>query len=123
MLAALGGVTGFLYSKHSQEIQTFRELFREFNQRYDDLNGPLYIIVSRGPDEPLKDEDFAFLYDYFNLCAEEYLFFEAGWIDKRIWKSWENGMNVFAKHPEIRKLWKTELETDSYYGFKIAALK
>lgn len=38
LLAMVGGLTGFFYAQHAQELQIFRDLFREFNSRYDTLN-------------------------------------------------------------------------------------
>ena len=117
LLTAIGGVTGFLYSQHSQELQLFRELFCEFNARYDRLNAKLNEIRSRPEGEPLKDSDIPILYDYFNLCAEEHMYQIAGCIDSRVWLTWRKGMQHFAADPEIRSLWQRELQSDSYYGF------
>ncbi len=39
------------------------------------------------------------LYDYFNLCAEEFLFQEADYIDEKVWQSWLRGMAHFAEDP------------------------
>lgn len=119
LLTIVGGVTGFLHSKHSQEIQLFRELFCEFNKRYNTLNEQLNAIHSRPKGEPLQDADIPILYDYFNLCAEEYMYFAAGCIDCRVWQAWRNGMKHLAKDPEIFAIWKRELATDSYYGFPL----
>lgn len=119
LLSAVGGATAFLYSKNSQEIQLFRELFREFNGRYDKLNEELNRIYGRALDMPLLDSDHSVLCDYFNLCAEEYLYADAGCIDLRVWTAWQNGMRHFAQDPEIRAFWQDELQQNSYYGFTI----
>lgn len=119
LLTAAGGVTAFLYSRYSQDIDLFRELFREFNSRYDDLNEKLNEICNRPKDEQLKPTDHGLLYDYFNLCAEEQMFALAGCIDSRVWRAWQNGMRHFAQDPEIREFWQRELQQDSYYGFTI----
>ncbi len=68
---------------------------------------------------PLKPSDIPILYDYFNLCAEEYMYFNAGCIDSRVWLAWINGMRHFAGDPEILEIWNQELESDSYYGFSL----
>jgi len=115
----IGGVAAFTYSKHSQETELFRQLFKEFNVRYDALNAPLNEIYLRAEGDALVNDDYDFLYDYFNLCAEEKMFADAGCIDIRVWKAWKNGMSHFAGDPEIRELWESELVQDSYYGFKI----
>jgi hypothetical protein len=130
LLTMVGGVAGFFYSKHSQELQIFRDLFREFNSRYDVLNERLNEIKDRPEGEPLKHEkvnnksDIDVLYDYFNLCAEEYMYETAGYIDARVWDAWQSGMSYFASDPEIRALWKHESETQkkSYYNFPLEIL-
>jgi hypothetical protein len=119
LLTAVGGITAFLYSKHSKEIELFRDLFRDFNSRYDNLNEKLNEIYNRPKDEQLKPTDHGLLYDYFNLCAEEQMFARAGCIDSSVWRAWENGMRYFAQDPEIRDFWQRELQQDSYYGFSI----
>lgn len=118
-LGVVGAFVGFLYSQHLQQTRLFSELFTEFNQRYDKLNEQLNAICARPEGSPLDDNDANVLFDYFNLCAEEYLFFSAGYIDLDVWQSWYRGMEVFIKDPEIRGLWEKELKSGSYYGFTI----
>jgi hypothetical protein len=90
LLSAVGGVAGFgyfLYRQHLDEAKLFKELFVEFNTRYDALNDNLNVILF-GPSEGLLSPDEReYLFDYFNLCAEEYFFYRAGYIDCRVWES------------------------------------
>lgn len=118
-LGVVGAFVGFLYSQHLQQTRLFSELFTEFNQRYDKLNEQLNTICARPEGSPLHVNDENVLFDYFNLCAEEYLFFSAGYIDVDVWQSWYRGMEVFINDPEIRGLWEKELKSGSYYGFTI----
>src|SRR6185503_13321998 len=118
-LAASVGLAGFLYSKHLQETQLFKQLFTEFNQRYDAMNGELDRIRHRENKEALSPPERARLVDYFNLCAEEYLFFRSGYIDASVWASWSRGMAYFAEDAQIRLLWQDELKGESYYGFTL----
>ena len=119
ILTAFGGITAFLYSKHSQEIELFRDLFREFNSRYDKLNERLNETYKRTINEQLKPTDYGVFYDYFNLCAEEQMYARAGCIDSNVWRAWENGMIYFSENSEILNFWQLELQQDSYYGFTI----
>lgn len=119
LLTAVGGITGFLYAQHTRDIQLFRELFREFNKRYGKLNDDLNKIRNRPPDQPLEDTDHGVLFAYFNLCAEEYMYFTAGHIDPRVWCAWVQGMRYFDQDPEIHKFWRGELRQGSYYGFTL----
>jgi hypothetical protein len=120
-IAATGGTAGFvhfLYTQHNQNTQLFVSLFKEFNSRYDLLNGKLNNIVNKTDDE-LSSDDKIVLFDYFNLCAEEYLFYKAGYIDKEVWHSWLAGMKHFTKNTSILSLWESDLKEGSYYGFNI----
>jgi hypothetical protein len=119
----VGGVVGFLYSQHLQQSRLFKELFTEFNGRYDRLNQTLNEVRDRPSGALLNPEDRKVLYDYFNLCAEEFLFFRAGYIDKDVWRSWCNGMSQFSEDPEIRELWDAELKSSSYYGFTLSVCR
>ncbi len=125
-ISALGiaaGFTHFLYSSYMEQTKLFHALAREFNDRYDKLNEHLNHILEQKalpPDlsgERTKAIDH--LFDYFNLCAEEYLYFQAGHIDPKVWVSWCVGMKDFAEVADIAKLWREELKRPSYYGFDL----
>jgi hypothetical protein len=73
--------------------------------------------------EGFSREDRQVLMDYFNLCAEEYLYFNAGYIDTSVWKSWMRGMKAYAAVPAIRGLWEKELQSGSYYGFSLSGFE
>ena len=91
-------------------------MFTGFNQRYDAQNNKLLTILKNS--EPLQEEQKQYLIDYFNLCAEEYIFYKAGYIDDRVWDAWYNGMKQFGQDHRISELWGQERKTDSYYGFE-----
>jgi hypothetical protein len=121
LLSAIGGVAGFtyfLYRQHLDEAKPFKELFAEFNGRYDALKDDLNAILFGRPEGLLSADEREHLFSYFNLCAEEYLFYKAGYIDHRVWESWYGGMKVFFKHPRIQALWEQDSKADSYYGFQ-----
>lgn len=123
-LPATGGIASFvyfLYSQHNQNTQLFVTLFKEFNARYDQLNEKLNAIVD-GTSSELSPEERKVLFDYFNLCAEEYLFYKAGYIDQDVWRAWLAGMRCFARNANIHCFWASDLETGSYYGFTIRLL-
>lgn len=107
-----------------------KELFTEFNARYDKLNNSLVIIEAYYRDyerfKLLEIEDKELfnklrldVIDFFNLCAEEYYWQQKSRIDSKIWKSWHSGMNYWYNNvPAIKSLWKLELESVgslSYY--------
>lgn len=112
----------FLYSQHLQETRLFVELFQRFNERYDGLNDKLNSIAGRENKSMLSQQERQTLFDYFNLCAEEYLYFKTGYIDCEVWLSWVDGMRFFSEFPDIGRLWADELKSGSYYGFTLALL-
>ncbi len=122
MLASSSGSLSFFYFFQKQkldEIRLMKELITDFNSRYDNLNKELNDILRKGDEEPSLELDQnarATLYDYFNLCAEEYLFKELGSIDPEVWKAWYRGMEMYFKDRRICELWEQE-EKGSYYGF------
>lgn len=113
----------FLYSQHIEETRTFKELFTEFNRRYDSLNDVLNEIVGRPAPFELSARDKRKLYDYFNLCAEEFYFYRTGYIPKEVWDSWRSGIRIFIQSPAILDLLGSEMKTGSYYGLTLAELQ
>jgi len=121
LVSAIGGLAGctyFLYRQHLDEAKLFKELFVEFNARYDALSDGLNAILFGPTDGLLSADEREHLFGFFNLCAEEYFFYKAGYIDHHVWGSWYRGMNVFFKHQRIRALWEQDCKADSYYGFR-----
>jgi hypothetical protein len=121
LISAIGGVAGFtyfLYRQHLDEARLFKELFVEFNGRYDALSDGLNAILIGPTEGLLSASERKHLFSFFNLCAEEYFFYKAGYIDHHVWGSWHRGMNVFFKHPRIQALWEQDCKADSYYGFR-----
>ncbi len=122
LYGAFGGAVSFAYFVQKQkldETKLFRELFDQFNLRYNALNDELLLVLSGDPNASLAQKEEALLIDYFNLCAEEYLYFKRGYILPEVWQSWCNGMQQYYADPRIRRLWDSELVTNSYYGFSI----
>ena len=117
------GLTYFVLKQHLEEICLFKELFSELNSRYDAMNERLYLLCEDSTDQPLTRDETNFLYDYFNLCAEEYLYYRKGFIYPEVWLAWRKGMQIFLACPRIRKLWEKELATASYYGLTISCIE
>src|SRR4051794_30481675 len=82
LLTAVGGVASgiyFIQKQKLEELLLFKQLFTEFNARYDDLNDAVNNIVMNHKDSLTLAEKNT-LNDYFNLCGEEFLFFRKGYI-------------------------------------------
>jgi hypothetical protein len=113
-----GGLFSFFYFIQKQqldELERFKELFNYFNEKYNDLNDKLNKIIKPNSRKPLPQEEIGILYDYFNLCAEEYLYFRKGYIYPEVWTAWCNGIKSFLEDKRVYDLWVKE-DSASYYG-------
>jgi hypothetical protein len=123
LIGASAAFVHFLYSRHIEEMRLLKELFTDFNKRYDSLNDALNAIVMRPDSMELSDVDIRVLYDYFNLCAEKFYFYKSGYIPKEVWFSWRRGIQFYAEFPGILGLLRSELMSDSYYGLKLEDIR
>jgi hypothetical protein len=111
----------FIQQQRLSEATLFKSLFTEFNSRYNELNGRLTAIALHDAD--LSPEQRETVIDYFNLCAEEYLFYEEGYIHKVVWKSWCNGMLLYLQKEPFSSIWNEEKRTNSYYGLSLDQIR
>lgn len=129
ILASAGVLITVVYSSLNYVLShqmMQKQLFTEFNGRYDSLNNYLihiekfYPTLSQLNDAPNSEELKQKVVDYFCLCAEEYYWsVRKGRIDKIMWESWQAGMNYWYNNvPAIKELWQSELASNggaSYY--------
>ena len=118
VVGALLSLIYFVQKQKLEELRLFRELFKEFNARYDEMNEKLARIVEATDTEVSKQERET-LIDYFNLCGEEYLYFERGYIYPVVWRAWFNGMKAIISAPRVLRVWQMEKRTDSYYDLPL----
>lgn len=123
LLTLIGGLSSFFFFIQKQELEEAKfinDLLVNFNARYDCMNEKLNAIVKgNNISETLATDDINKLFDYFNLCGEEYLFYRRGYIYPEVWKSWVAGMKFYYNDPRIKKLWADEFSSESYYGLDI----
>lgn len=129
ILSGVAIILTFKYQKHSKKLandRMLKELFTEFNQRYDKLNDSLNEAKDLHPkwlndiksDEKEKKHHYNVIIDFFNLCAEEYFWHKEGRINSEIWKSWSKGMNdIFDESPLIQAVWRRECEKEGYKSY------
>jgi len=124
ILVGFGLIITLVHNNFNRRLLTDKmrkELFTEFNARYDKLNDSLYKIVAecKSLEDIEKNSDLKnHLIDYFNLCAEEYYWFRRDRIDTIIWDAWSNGMNDWYNFPVIKEAWEAEIKQfgcNSYY--------
>ena len=121
VIAAILGFCYFVQQQKLSETSLFKDLFTDFNRRYDALNDSLAEIANS--DGPLKGKDRQTIVDYLNLCAEEYLFFTEGYIHRAAWRSWCAGMLWYFDREPFRSVWNEESATNSYYGLSVDAIR
>jgi hypothetical protein len=120
----LGTALTFCYLVQKQkldELQLFKDLFTDFNRRYNEMNEKLEDI--RAGNRRIDPELRSTLVDYFNLCAEEYLFFKEGYIHREVWSSWCRGMVYYLRDDRIRQVWNAEMVSDSHYGLRLNTIE
>lgn len=123
-IAVVGVGLGFGYFVQQQrlaETSLFKELFTEFNARYDRLNEILSALVEAGRVRGAEDRQR--IVDYFNLCAEEYLFHLDGYIHPKVWRTWCRGMLFYLEREPFKTIWEEEERTSSYYGLTLKEIR
>lgn len=119
LLTSVGGLWAlafYLHGRHADDAKFMKELLTEFNERYNRINGDLQSALWR--EGPFTEQAKLKFIDYFNLCAEEWLFRKTGYIYDPVWNSWQNGMKQYGKDQRVKDLWLSERGSDSYYGFE-----
>jgi hypothetical protein len=94
----------------------FKDLFKEFNSRYDAMNEYLNSLADNRPiTEPKEKQK---IIDYFILCAEEYMWVKKGRIPIDIWLNWKFGIKEHLQKEGVKKIYDEEIANgNSYYGF------
>ena len=119
------------YQKYAQKVEDDRimkDLFKEFNERFDKINGSLLVITKLAIDDydklmPEKRiEHEGVIMDFFNICSEEYFWYQEGRINSKIWKSWHKGMNdIYNKSLIIQRLWLEESNNEGFISYYLNA--
>lgn len=117
------GLISFYFGLLKEKIENdklFKELFSEFNARY---NGKVNDLLNRLRDNTsaiINPKEEVLVIDYFNLCAEEYLWFKKGRIPKDVWDAWKAGILANIEIQQVKEIYLKEINTltkqTSYYG-------
>jgi hypothetical protein len=116
LLGVVAGIGYFLFQQHLNESKFFAELFEKFNARYDGMSEKLQGL--RESENPLAPTEKLLVIKYFNLCAEEFLFYRAGYIDETVWQAWCRGMAHYGEDSRFADIWRDEGGAELYYGFE-----
>lgn len=117
--SVIAGTLGFCYFVQQHKLAEtilFHQLFTNFNARYDAINNKLAVLIE---ERELSPEQRSTIVDYFNLCAEEYLFYQQGYIPRKVWRSWCRGMAWYLKRHPYRSVWNDEVSIESFYGLTL----
>ena len=107
-----------LRNSQLEKDKVFKELFISFNNKYDNsFNDLLNKLQKEAKTYELLDAEKLKIYDYLNLCSEEYLWFKKGRIDTDVWEAWREGMLKQMSAPCLKQIIAEERMQDvSYYG-------
>lgn len=136
ILALVASWLAYRHNKLTRELSNDnlqKQLFTEFNGRYDKLNDLLEYVKNfseedeqnfRESSDDRRFGEYSKLFikfkinDYFNLCAEEYYWFAKKRVDNLIWSSWKKGMNdIYYKSSIIREQWQEEIKNEGWKSF------
>jgi hypothetical protein len=124
ILGAYSAIYLGLLKQWMDHDKMFKELFLEFNHRFDKMNEDLNAIV-RGDNVSEGKTKEAVIQDYINLCSEEYLWYKIGRIDKEVWDAWKKGIEYYYRNStDIKAIFNREkAESGSYYRLFTDALE
>lgn len=109
---------GYFFQKQKlEELRLFRDIFKECNARYYQMNDALDAIAKKTVE--LEPEEKAKVIDYLNLCGEQYLYYKLGYIEPSVWQAWFTGMQAHVVVPNISGIWAVEKRKGSYYDLPL----
>lgn len=110
---------GFLKLKIDNDL-LFKELFNSFNEKYDSKFNDLINEIRIDANKQIIGDDRNIVIDYFNLCAEEFLWYSKKRIPNGVWKAWKAGILENLEIQQINEIYELETSTSrgktSYYG-------
>jgi hypothetical protein len=121
LATGVGAVTAFfglLLAQRLKELEFFDRLFVRFTDKFSEVNQTIDAIV-RAEDKSLaltqseRDD----LFEYFNLCGEEYFYFRQGSVPDEVWVTWKVGMKAIFADARVIRLWDSDSGPSAYYGF------
>lgn len=122
IFVSVGTIYFSLMKYRIENDRVFKDLFDSFNKRYTSEFNNLFMEVRDGNKQELNTKDKNIIIDYFNLSAEEFLWYERGRIPNKVWRSWRSGILENLKLKQIREIYNLEMETEdgkkSYYGLE-----
>lgn len=120
ILVSIASIYFGLLKYKIENDKIFKELFTDFNNKYDSKFNDLINELKNDDRRELNQKEINLIIDYFNLCAEEFLWRQKGRIPKIVWTAWLSGILENMKIKQVRKVLKNEIASEngrkSYYG-------
>lgn len=123
LLGLLGSIATIYFGVLKLKIENdilFKQLFETFNKRYDANLNDLINNLKNDSERGLSEDDRNLIIDYFNLCAEEFLWNKKKRIPDDIWQAWKAGIKENLEIKQIIEVYNFETSTErgkkSYYG-------
>ena len=130
LVAALASIATIYYATLKLQIENdilFKELFLSFNERYSAEMNDLFNELKHDISRELKPIERNLAIDYFNLCAEEYLWKTKGRIPKDVWNAWRAGIIENLRIVQVKQVFLDETSSEagktSYYGLYTEVIK
>ncbi len=118
MLVAMLGLIWQIYQGNKQSKLHF---FTIFTQRYQDIiiNLPVNIESDSFDFDNYNDDDerehlLRWFRAYYDLCSEEFHLYKKGYVDKKLWKLWDEGIQNSLNKPAFIKSWEL-IQANNYY--------
>lgn len=90
-------VVSLIITLISSRRQTQMAFFAEYTKRYQEI--VLHILLDEGNQKQYERL-------YLDLCSEEFFLHKKNYLPKQVWKMWEDGMKLMAKHQSLETTWK-----------------
>lgn len=105
-LSFILAVVSLIITLISSRRQTQMAFFAEYTKRYQDIM--FHIMLDDGNQKQYERL-------YLDLCSEEYFLHKKNYLPRKVWKMWEDGMKLMAKHQSLETTWR---DSSQFYNKK-----
>jgi hypothetical protein len=96
-LSFILAVVSLIITLVSSRRQTQMAFFAEYTKRYQEIM--FHILLDDGNKKQYERL-------YLDLCSEEYYLHKKNYLPQKVWKMWEDGMKLMAKHQSLETTWR-----------------
>jgi len=66
-------------------------------------------------DSGKRDTIMRYMRIYFDLCSEEFFLCKNKYLDEKVWKEWEEGMDTLFNKPAFKLAWERIIKNSNYF--------